>query len=61
MVQGFNIDAFKSNYTDLSRQYLFMCMINWPGGVGGLTTDQTKYLCQSTSLPEATVENVDIN
>jgi hypothetical protein len=61
-VNGFNINDFKANYQDLARQYLFMIMVNYPGGAGAvLGTDRTKFLVQSSTMPESTIDPIEVN
>ncbi len=61
-VKGFNIDDFKSNYQDLSRQYLFMIMVNFPGVAGAqFNADNTKYLISSSSMPTSTITEAEVN
>lgn len=55
----FSIDDFKSNYMDLSRQYLFLVKLDNP--YGGMSTQDSQYLVQSSSLPENTIDPIEIN
>ena len=41
-INGFDIDAFRSNYADLARQYTFVIHLNNPFGTLG--TEATKFL-----------------
>lgn len=58
-VNGFNIDAFKSNYTDLGRAYTFLVLLNNPFGT--LSTDKIKYLVNASSLPTSTIDFAEVN
>lgn len=60
-VQGFNINDFVANYEDLARQNNFLVMVNFPSGIGTLGTDRVKYLVQSSSLPESSIEPIEVN
>ena len=56
---GFKIDEFKAQYQDLARQYLFLVKIDSPYGFIG--TDNAKFLVESSSLPESTIDPIEIN
>ena len=56
-ITGFNIDAFRSNYADLARQYTFVIHLNNP--FGSLTTEAMKYLVNASSMPGSTIDPIE--
>jgi hypothetical protein len=59
LVDGFNIDKFRSNFQAGARQYLFYMRPNMP--VNGFDPNKSIYLVRSTNLPEATLEETMVN
>lgn len=58
-INGFNIDSFKSNYTDLGRAYTFLVLLN--NSFGSLSTEKVKYLVNASSLPASTIDVAEVN
>jgi len=56
-INGFDIDAFRSNYADLARQYTFVIHLNNPFGTLG--TEATKFLVNATSMPGSTIDPIE--
>lgn len=56
-INGFDIDAFRSNYADLARQYTFVIHLNNP--FGALGTEATKFLVNASSMPGSTIDPIE--
>lgn len=55
---GFSIDSFKANFQNAARQNLFYIYLDIPGS--RLGTEKTVYLVRSSSLPESTIDQIEI-
>lgn len=55
---AFSMDEFISNFKGGARQYLFYFLPNWPSVYSGMSSEKSVYLVRSTTLPEATFENI---
>lgn len=54
---GFNLEAFKANFRNAAKQYLFYIYINNP--VSQLGTERTVYFVRSSSIPEGTIDPIE--
>jgi len=55
---GFDINSFKANFQDGARSYLFYIMLTNP--VSTLGTEKTSYLVRTSSVPEDTIEPIEV-
>lgn len=55
---AFSIDAFRANFANAARQYLFYVGLNIP--VSGISTTKAMYLVRSASIPAKSVEKKEI-
>lgn len=60
---NFDIESYKANFRDGSRQNLFYFIPNFPADViqGDMSNDRTSYLVRSTGLPGTTLEEITLN
>lgn len=61
MAGRFDIDAYRANFQGGARQYLFYFKPNFPSGVMGANPEVATYLVRSTTLPETTMDEINLN
>ena len=57
---GFHVNDLKSNTTTYARGYLFYVTFTSAPPAGDLTSDPTPYLVRSSSLPESTIDPIEV-
>lgn len=57
---NFDINAFKSNFKNAAKQYLFYVKIDNPAG-SNVGMESTMFLVKSSSIPNTTIETIEMS